>query len=98
MILDARLERSTNLVAAVDELVSSLPAPQDEMSVKSKVKDVVEFSRNVRTDMDIVSMTNMLQDSMNIREARGALAEEMKGAWFRTCLKQIEKAAEPPLL
>ncbi|KAG8879892.1 hypothetical protein FRB97_001310 [Tulasnella sp. 331] len=97
-VLETRLDRSTNLVAAVDELVSSLPSPQDETAVKSKFKDVLEFSKSAKADMDMASMTNRGIGSMSIREVGGGVADETKRAqWFRTCLEQIEKASKPLL-
>ncbi|KAG8985768.1 hypothetical protein FRB95_004267 [Tulasnella sp. JGI-2019a] len=102
---ETRLERSTDLVAAIDELVASLPPPHIESSIKSKVKDVLAFSQRTKADLEMEALTEKVAGStMSIQDGetgpdasrqenrRKILTGEL---WFKTVFIQIENASKP---
>jgi len=96
--LDSLLAVSTHLASLVDDLVSSLYAPQDLDEIQGHVKEVessVQQLQKALKESENKAAVDHLSDTLGratLDEGTGTTGRARQMAWFDACFVQIEKA------
>lgn len=99
-VLDGLLEHSSAMVAAYDDLVAELYAPQDHNAIHLQLDTYLTTVGGLRGSSTNVMPSPRLEESLEDlslqrQEAKGAKKDKKDIAkWFQTCFAQIYKASD----
>jgi hypothetical protein len=89
-VLDGLLPHSSALLAATDELISTMYTPQQSARVRAELTSFVNVIKQLRS---YIFQSSTLVDQLDRMSLDSSSAHAKERRWFDTCFDQIQRAA-----